>query len=376
MKALVVTFVRAYNYGAVLQCYALCRKLQDAGFDVQALDYYPKYFKDSYTLSRIGKVPFIPSLPIRTWLGKVRIKLLVSRRCAAFHGFIQKHIPLTTKQYTTVEEVDAHSFDYDIFISGSDQVWSDNCAQFDPIFFLKFNSAEKGLKASYAASFGKICLPAELEKEYYNRLENWHRYSVREDSGREILKQLLGIDAERCCDPTMLLTGSEWRELIPKASKTKPYILIYNVKGCPELIDYGKQLSAETGLPVYSLNSVLERETIIGVAEKRNGFVHYGCAGPKQWLEMFANASYVLTDSFHGTVFSMINHKKFMVVSGQTKERNYRAEELLGQMDLRERVYCGDLSTIYQDINWEAVDDVLRSIRDRSMKYIYSLGNE
>ncbi len=376
MKAAVVTFVRAYNYGAVLQCYALCRTLEKLGVDAQTIDYYPECFRKLYGFSYLGEPRYIPYRPIKNWLNITPVWFKLKKRNDGFDRFIKTHIPITPKQYSSFEMLNDEVFDYDLYISGSDQVWSYKCADFDPTFFLQFNSAKNAKKASYAASFGFSVLADRVKSDYKERLINWNAYSVREESGKGILKDLLNIDATRSCDPTLLLDKAEW-DKIRKDSKVKnDYILIYSVNACAELYEYAKILSKEKNLKVIYVPCVAHHDFLMGNVVKKFGFETIGAASPDEWLDLFSKASYVLTDSFHGTVFSIIYRKKFMTIVDFSWGKNHRAMELIDSLNIKGRALKDDfMDLIDEPINWEDVDSRMLELRTGALEYLNSLKN-
>lgn len=372
MKTAIVTFVRAYNYGATLQCYALNHTMKELGYDVEVLDYNPEYFEDQYNLSSFN-CKSLPRRPSRMWLVYIAVRLIMNRRTRGFKTFIKRYISLGSQQYKTIEELNQADLPYDIYVSGSDQVWSNQCVPFDPVYFLKFASAENKKKCSYAASFGFSKIPIELEDEYRERLTDWNAYSVREKSGVEILKNLIGIEVTQCCDPTLLLTRTDWDKIRQKNVIRKPYILIYRVNGDKALLEYAKRLSKKKGLPVISLSSTMRYDKVIGFEERTYRIHHLGYAAPDEWLGLFAEADYILTDSFHGTVFSIINHKKFAVQLETTWSRNNRAKELLEYLQIGDREFSNNLDNIDGEVNWIEVDSRMQILRESSIDYLQKI---
>ncbi len=373
MKAAVVTFVRAYNYGAVLQCYALCKSLQKLGIEAETLDYYPEYFRSLYNFSYLGEPRYLPYRPIKNWLKFTRVWSALKKRNNAFDRFIKKNIPITEKQYNTLDELNSEKFDYDMYISGSDQVWSPKCAHFDPTFFLRFSGAEKAKKISYAASFGCATIPEEKIEEYKVRLENWDAYSVREKSGIDILNNLLGVSATQCCDPTLLLSRVDWEDV--KSSKTisKPYILIYSVGNDPNVLyKYANELSEKKDLQVVNVPCSVRHERMMGYDIKEYGFKTISTSGPDEWLSLFFNAEYVLTDSFHGTVFSILAQKQFATAVEFSWGSNNRAKELLNALGLETRTLNNGIKDIDDYICWNEVDKALNRLRKCSLEYLRS----
>jgi len=377
MKAAVVTFVRAYNYGAVLQCYALCKTLKKLGIDTETIDYYPEYFKNLYNLNYIGEPRYFPYRPIKSWLKFTPMWMKLNRRNRGFEKFITKYIPITSKQYTSFESLNAENFNYDVYISGSDQVWSDKCANFDPTFFLQFSAALHSKRTSYAASFGFASIPDSSKEEYIKRLNGWNSYSVREESGQKILKDLLNINSTVCCDPTLLLTHAEWNATRAKKKIKKPYILVYSVNASKELYKYAKQLSNEKGMKVIYVPCVLHHNHIMGTFVNEYGFRTLSHVSPDEWLDLFANASYVLTDSFHGTVFSIIFRRQFMTVINHAGGKNHRASELLKSLCIPERELSnGFINTIDISINWKDIEENLSLLRSTACSYLENLKTE
>lgn len=373
MRALIVTFVRAYNYGAVLQCYALSKVMRDLGADVQVLDYYPEYFRSQYGMTHLEKPSLLPSIHIRSWLKNHMNAFKLKRRNNDFQHFIAHNIPLTNQQFKTREELDAAKLTYDIFVSGSDQVWSNICIPFDPVYFLAFSSAQDARKCSYAASFGFSAIPYEMKNTYRQYLSGWDSYSVRESSAICILEDLLGVKSVRCYDPTLLLNAAQWRNVAHRPRRRKPYILIYTVNGVEELLHAAKELANAKMMDVIYIPCIMRQEYLFGDKARQYGFQSFGEASPDEWLELFSNADYVLTDSFHGTVFSLIYHKQFMVALNHHGGQNTRAKELLDALQIHGRDLTGSVYDIDFTIDWELVDEKLERMRKDSIEYLKTI---
>ena len=373
MKAAIVTFIRAYNYGATLQCYALAKKLRDLSVDVQVLDYSPKYFEDLYTLSYLGKIRNLPYRPFKNWVYFLPLKRILQRRNNGFDAFIRKNIPLTNKQYKTFDEIDKDTLSHDIFISGSDQVWSNRCVPFDPVYFLQFSSALPEKKYSYAASFGFDSVPTELQEEYQVRLKNWSAYSVRETSAVQICNDLLNVTATQCCDPTLLLSNLEWKALSINQNIKKPFILVYDVNNSSILFQKANELSSVKKLPVYILTSNMYHDSILCRREHTQCFHNLADASPDEWLGWFFSATYVLTDSFHGSVFSLLSHKQFMHISSSP---NSRSTDFLKSLGLDDRCSQDVIGIIDHIIPWDNVDEKIEQIRRSSLSYLTELIQE
>ena len=370
MKAAIVTFVRAYNYGATLQCYALSKKLQDMSVDVEVLDYSPQYFRDSYNLAYLGHLRLLPYRPLKNWWELTPLRRIIKKRNEGFDQFISKNIPLSSQQYHSIDDLNTQTLPYDMYISGSDQVWSSICVPFDPVYFLQFASATPEKRYSYAASFGMNAVPEKHEAQYKERLTNWTGYCVREASAATLLKSLVGVEAAQCCDPTLLLTKPEWEAVASPKKPKAPYILVYTVNKSKKLLEYAAKLSQEKDIPVYVTATYMTHQCLLGQEEKAYGFRMYPSTAPSEWIQMFFSAEYVLTDSFHGTVFSLIGHKRLLVVCDKP---NTRSRELLEKVGLSSRYNPASVQEIDTSADWVAVDSVFSRLRASSLEYLQSI---
>lgn len=216
-KVGIVTFHRALNYGAVLQSYALQKTVSSLGAECEIVDYICPKITADYKPFRIYKNDLLKSFAKSCVMVRRRAK-----RRDAFKSFFNNYLVKSKKSYTP-QNIGELKNDYDLFISGSDQVWSPRCVGFDPAYFLTF--ADDKQKYSYAASFAVPTLPDEFIDEYKKRLNGFQKFSVREPSGEKLVKELTGRTAETHLDPTLLISADEWKK-IAVSKIDKPYILI------------------------------------------------------------------------------------------------------------------------------------------------------
>lgn len=375
MKVAIVTFIRAYNHGAVLQCYALNRVLSEKGMDVEVLDYYPKYFYNTYHLSQLGRLRYFPYRPLRNWIKYTPMLQTLNKRTKGFEVFIHNNIKLSKKRFYSFEELQNEKLSYGAYISGSDQVWCDKWTGFDPAYFLDFVSEKKTMKLSYAASFGYDNLPDNLVSEYTRRLTGWNSYSVREPSGQRIINELLGEEAIQCCDPTLLLSKNEW-EKISKRTKydKKDYVLIYYVNSVDNLLDAAATYCKKYQCQAISVTSIASYDDLIGCKTKERGFIHYGACSPDELISLIANAKCVITDSFHGTVFSLLFHKKFISkIKHNSTSVNIRIFDLLKMVNALDRGELENIDLLDVEPDWKRIDTILVDYRKKSIEYIDSI---
>ncbi len=384
MKARIVTFVRAHNYGAVLQCYALAEALSNLNIECDVLDYLPETFENIYYGKKTKKNIKGYIYEILKYLRIIKIadnqhgykkssslyKSKLQERIKSFDNFINTKIPLTSKTIRFEKDIQAEFSDCDCYITGSDQVWNYKLCGFDSIFFLSFPDAEIKKKYSYAASFGMSELPSDMRMEYYNRLVGFDSISVREQSGKEIIDELVNTKAVVSCDPTLLLTIDEWNKIVDDNCEKEPYIFIYYVGRLNKLQETAKELSERTGYKVISVPCNVEPYVLCGAYDEPYGFDIRTSCSPGEFLSLVKNAEYVLTNSFHGTVFSVLFHKQFLTAINLGKEsKSFRIIDLLDTLQIKDRDIMED-DDVDKPINWNKVEQNLYEFRNEGLKYI------
>lgn len=372
MKVAIMTFVRAYNYGAVLQAYALNKVINDMGVDCETIDYYPKYFYDEYHMKN-NKIR-VNSHHVKAIIGEfvwnIKFKFKLQKRCMDFRSFIRSSIKLSSKKFINQKQLRKATSNYDLFISGSDQVWNNEITRNDYSFLLDFVKTNT-IKASYAASFGKINLIEQTKEIYINNLSSFSYLSIRDNNSQMILNSLIGTDGTLCCDPTILLEINEWKSVAKNTNYKERYILVYYVKKDDQLFDIAKALSQKMKLHVVFITSTLDNDIYYNTLSSKYGFINGSFCSPKGFINRIMNAEYVITNSFHGTVFSLIFHKnfysKYMNVDNSVDERIFNLLKAVEVLDYVNNVECPN------NINWNKVDKIMNNIRKDSLDYIHTI---
>lgn len=350
----IITFHRAHNYGAVLQCYALSHVLSKMGCQVEVIDYYPGYLRNQYNL--------LPSIKngIVLWL-KNLIKLIPVlnikiKRMHLFNAFISS-LPLSTFQYDeNIDEIKG----YDILIFGSDQIWNPLLSNgVDKVFSGLFKHDGTSL-VSYAASTNpRIC--SDEYKSYFEKiLNNFDRISVRENSLSKYLNAIRVNSSMVVLDPVLLLSKKEWSS-IAICPKEENYLLIYTVPQSPLVRKHAEFIAKAKGL---------QNIEITPSAKKVKGKEYRQLVGPRQFFGYFLNASYVVTTSFHGTAFSIKFEKQFSNIQLGTSVDD-RAYNLLENVGLQEHAI--PQNRILEDpmyINYSCIADKLDDSVNKSIRYI------
>lgn len=340
-KVGIVTLHHANNYGAVYQTYALSSYIEGLGFEVFIID----YVMDRATIYSYLKNPIVF---LRKMLSKKAFTVSFLKEKRQYHqgkhreeGFLEKFndfrkdfLNITKREYDYTE-LKKSCPKTDFLITGSDQVWAADFFFSSPAYLLGF--CPKGVKRiSYAPSFGKSRLEPYLHRIFKDKLLKFDAVSVRERSGVEIVKEVAGIDAIKVVDPTLLLKSYSNivdYSLVPSS----PYILTYRLNQEHGLAcwmsDCIKKISIDKGLPVYrvSTNNSLGLEEIGEDLQPT----------PGQLLGLIEKSSMVLTNSFHGTVFSLLFRVRFLCFARDIFEdkQNLRMLELLDLVGLQD-LFC------------------------------------
>lgn len=309
----IITYHRHNNYGAILQAYALQNTIIRLGFDAEIIDYKYRSRRFSlYTLLKKDVKPYILGvagaimrIPRFLSFRRFRNKLILSPK------YNNRNIGRANERYT-------------IFVSGSDNVWNADITGFDKNYFLDF-VRDTSKRRSYASSFGSDRIPENLREEYRVLLEQYEKIGVREESGARIIEELTGRKAEVVLDPTFLLEKEQWEQLAV-APKEKNYMLVYQLVPSARMIKLAKKISKKRQLKV------------VYVSFPMGGFIKGKwklSIGPEKWLGYIRNAELILTDSFHGCVFSIIFKKQFYVVLTQLSTR---IENILKKLGIGDRI--------------------------------------
>lgn len=350
MKIGVLTFWNTQdNYGQILQCYALIKTLRDMGHNA--------------VLIKTEKMPAKTSLchKFRTLIYSLsngvfiksffRRNTELKRKCPivnrGFDDFKKKHIPSEDKVYT-YEELRRNIAECQVYIVGSDQVWG----SLSPMMFLQFvQNGEK--KISYAASFGGYKPRDNEEKKTLNfYLKSFELVTVREIDGLEICSEV-GIKATLVPDPTLLLNEFDYKTLQKRkdiCTSKRPYVLLY-------LLGNSIDIPVQDIFDFARLNNL----DIKYIASQGREDV-FGKITPtvEEWLSLYEHASYVITNSFHGTVFSILYKKQFLTIllSGKHSGMNNRVRSLLGLYNMKDRIYTGDLNSVFMPIDYSKADTI------------------
>ena len=305
-----ITFHASHNYGSSLQTYALQQTIQKLGLKNDIINFRTDKQKDIYSVITKRKGVKYAFKNLTHFIYYKPLK----QKHKKFENFIKEDL-VTTKEISDFAQLQTKCQGYDYYIAGSDQIWNPIPADFDWAYFLPF--AEKGKKISYAASFGPFAKPNDdvINDKIKNMLSDFKNISVREKASQSYIYSLIGQNGEVVCDPTLLLDAKSWRDFSKDGIRlNKDYILFYTLFADRQMLKMAKILSKKLKLPIVVTNFTNQYDVI-------NGFIKKYDCGPKDFLALIENAKFVLTSSFHGTVFSIIFQKPFFSIRGMKDER-------------------------------------------------------
>lgn len=374
MKIKTITCHRVYNYGASLQAYALQHYLEKQGNEVEIIDFWPYFFHNRYNFffvhpssphfHLLNRFPFFKIL---NGLKHNRKMFKTYGRKQAFDRFEKKYLKISDTRYLTSDELKQNAPKADIYIAGSDQIWNTNCPNgHQAAYYLDFG-AKNTIRATYAASFGVSTIPEEYKYKLQTWIQNIDVISIRETSGLQILQKLGFNNAVQVIDPVFLLNQSQWKEDIIKKAKTysfqnEKYILLYDFIGDKKLKEFALNASKEFGYMIISLNDFISYDF---VSQNVNN------AGPCEFVSLIANASLVITNSFHATAFSVILQKEFYTFSLANHNNSSRMEDFCSLLGLIQRYNASTITK--SSIDYKSVTTLLNSHITQSKKFIQNI---
>lgn len=369
----IITILKVNNYGAELQAYATQKVLQLMGYDAEIIDYLfyknPRHKRTqmSKPTARMSLRKHLQELlyPIVAQWKARNYRELQRVRDAKFERFHDEN----TKQsvcYDTIDKLKSAKLDYDVLMTGSDQVWNPGIySSLDP-YLLRFGD-DSLRRIAYAASFGVSQLPDDVRNYYREALMRYSAIGVREDNAVNLVKNLSGKDAKLVLDPTLLLDKEQWMKVAKPVEglPDKPYVLIYELSDIPFIKQVAMYIAEKTGLPIVRICKNASPE------DKEEEILNIINAGPAEFLYLFNKAGYVVTNSFHGTAFSINFGKQFYTVIPLGKSNNSRQKSILKLMGCEERMLTeGGEMPAMEKLDTDRINEKLRVQRQNSMDFL------
>ena len=314
------------NYGAVLQTYALKRCIEELYKDINVsiVDFYSHEHYRIFSTS--AKNPIRKLVKYGMILGHYPALFTRNKR---EKKFIAEEFNLS-ERYPYLDLLLKEMPTYDYYLTGSDQVFNSN-SKYSPLFFQQF-SIKSGIKAAYAPSFGQSVFSDDEKSKIKILIKSFDFLSCRENDGAEMLSHICGKDVPCVIDPTLLLSAAQWSKMMKAPETNEKYLLVYDLNGGVRMLDIARKVAAEKGLKIYCIT----RHPDISFIYKGIDKVIYD-AGPREFVGYFSKALYVITDSFHGTAFSLIFRSNFNTYIAVPKS-SQRIKSLLTVCGLSRRI--------------------------------------
>jgi hypothetical protein len=358
LKTGIVTFHSAHNYGASLQTWALQKTLQNMGKNPTVINYRPavidRLYHPLYSYKGLKKQVLKAA---KTLTGNRSLK-----RSRKYDAFIAKNFNLLG-EFHTYEELKNADIQLDACIVGSDQVWNiQHTGGYDPAYMLEFLKSGTR-KISYAASVGTEYLLPDCQKKFKEALKDFSYISVREESARPLIQNLTDLPVRTVLDPTLLLDKEEYEKLRVSVPHKEKYILVYMMEKNADVIEYANYVSRLMGLPI-----VQRRPVRMFKNELDPCYV----ATPDEFLDYVKEAECVITNSFHGTVFSIIYNKPFL--SMLHSDTGSRTKDLLKLLELESHLLgAGDRRPDFRRFqirNRERTQKLIEQYRKESLDFL------
>jgi len=379
-----------YNFGAVLQALALQEFLKKHRYSSEVLDFHP-IIPRKPILKRIKSL-FLKKHRVKKILVYAKKKLIDIRnrrinemisnlnqiRVAKFIEFKGKYIRFTTHTYHSYEQVfsDLQRFHekYKLFLAGSDQVWNKQFNSIDSLKVYLLRFARYSVKLSYASSVSST-IPEELSNLYKESLSDFYRISVREKGSAEEIAKVIGFEPTVVVDPVLLLNEKDWLSYLQPLLRdiNSDFIFVYDLYRSEDIIPIVEKIASEFGIKY-----VNHAPTVPVQKQKyKNLLFNFYTQGPGEFLWLVKNSKFVITSSFHGTVFAIIFGKPFYSILWHKKEKirqNDRIIDLLTKLGLEERAFVDPREILKRgldyDIDWEQVHRRLGEIRKESADWL------
>jgi len=382
MKTATVTWITYNNYGTLLQAYALQKAVQMLGHENVILS--DKEILKEFRASRpknvlpkrqepvpepqTARLKRILKDPGRLW------RMVLARKDPERYEYPYEASEKACDEFREEQLLVRHDVrgdalaalneEYDAFLCGSDQIWSPRELNFNPYYYLDFAQKKK---IAYGPSLGTDKIPEDKAETIKSLLQDFEGLSVREDISAEQLTELTGRDVRWVADPTLLHDKTFWTEFASGVKqKKKKYLLCYFLENKAWYFDYARKVSQKMGLKLLLIPNRWDY--------LQHSFVADFAVGPKEFVALFRDASYVLTDSYHGSIFSLIFEKQFQYLQrfaeNDVNSQNVRIQSLFGLLELEDRIIAGTARPDPTETKYPDILQKLRIFREESRGFL------
>jgi len=357
VKVGIITFQRADNYGAVLQCYALYKIIDELGYDVEVIDYRNPNIERDYTGVPQWRINFIK------WIFRAGCRILYRKRHKLFDDF-RKEIRFSDSCYE--KDIMKNGLSYDIIIVGSDQMWNPLIAkELNNVYLLDFPG--NFIKCAYAVSLGNADNDVFKTKKFIDKVRRFHELSFREQSGVDLVSKMVEVEVRCCLDPTFLISKMQWDEIADNTDINigENYILFYQAENNSDLVKIAGFIADKLKLPIIGCTQYPPKARKIRWIKE---------IGPKEFINLIRGADIVVTSSFHASAFSVIYGKELYILLH--KKTGGRLKSLADLCEINSRIYSSYKDFIDRYDPEEKIKykyDYLQEKRIESMEFLHKV---
>jgi hypothetical protein len=353
MKVGLLTFHAAHNYGAVLQAYGTLALLNSLGITANCIDYRPNYLAKQRIFPRLKNQPF--SIKIKLIIEGMMVFYWRIKRRNRFNNFINSKLNTSKEGYLNLGK------SHEAYIMGSDQIWNIQLTKgFDAPFWGNFKTKKGVVKVSYAASMSNYNLNTSQKKKMGELLKNFDAISVREEQSESFILDNFNIKTNTVLDPTFLLEKSQWSLISKKPTINTKYVLVYSIGLRDEALRVANLIAKQLNFKIVELTALVDKNVLFNKCQT---------ASPEEFLGYFEHAAFIVTTSFHGTAFSIINKKPFYSIA-HGNDKDTRQRTILNKLGLNNRLISIGETPILDEINYESVHTKLDLLRANSINFL------
>lgn len=366
-KVLLTTVFSGYNYGSSLQALATKTILKDLGCDCELVAMRSLVKGRDIRIKKLMTI-LIRSLLVRdknrtnalsTYKGSYN-KVMIGDSVTRFASFTNEYLEPHYMNWNSLKRLAKECV---ACFAGSDQIWNSSTMYVDPLYYLRFAPAEK--RVAFAPSLGRNFIAAYNRKKMSKWISEFAYLSVREDSGVKLVKELTGREAIHLVDPTLMVSGDTWKKILNIDDRQENYILTYfldkpSLFARKVIAELKETLKCEVIAIPYQFDDMSFCDKVVPT-------------GPIEFIDLINNAKCVLTDSFHGTVFSINLHTPFYVFGrnyGTAHSQNSRIESILKMMNMQDRFEPCNYCESWNHVDFEYSENILAKERNTCRKYI------
>ena len=349
------------NYGSALQSWALNESIKKMGYEPILVDYCSNAHLNSDPLNPFKNMWDKDEESIKMCKEAMPF---IEKNYYKFDDFYTNRFNRTDKKYdyTNFNEI-VKDENVDGFVCGSDTIFCVDEFGIDDGFYANYDCMKNGYTVAYAASFGDSHITEEQYKIIDERLKNFKAIGLRESGMVPYIKSKVSIPVEKVLDPTLLLTSDEYSSLVLPRIENNKYLLLYSRRDNPKMIEYAEKLAKERNLIIVD----------ISLRQNKNHNMYYD-AGVEEFLSLVKNAEFVVTNSFHGMIFSVQFRKNFVIFSRE--QCNTKITELIDLFGLNDRILVNGNEQYKEEIDYDEVHNRIEKERNKSIKFLkYELDN-